>query len=43
MTADQRTTYTCHVCPMRFESLKDLTVHYEKEHPEMIEELMMPI
>ena len=43
MTSDQETIYTCHVCPMIFKSLKDLTAHYEKEHPEMIEEIMMPI
>jgi uncharacterized C2H2 Zn-finger protein len=40
MTAE---VYNCHACPAKFKSLKDLTAHYEKEHPDMIEELIMPI
>lgn len=43
MTARSETAYTCGICGTKLKSLKELTAHYEKEHPEMIEELMMPI
>ncbi|HJS81468.1 MAG TPA: hypothetical protein VJ742_01390 [Nitrososphaera sp.] len=35
-------TYNCDSCPGKFRSLRDLTSHYEKDHPDMIEKLMMP-
>lgn len=43
MTTKNENAYTCGICGMKFVSLKELTAHYEKEHPEMIEELIMPI
>lgn len=42
MTTDEL-HYSCRICGGVFESLKELTTHYEKEHPDMIEDLMMPI
>jgi hypothetical protein len=35
--------YTCDTCPAKYGSLKELTKHYEKQHPELIEKLLMPI
>lgn len=43
MSTNIDSTYTCRICGLKFASLKGLTGHYEKEHPEMIEDLMMPI
>ena len=42
MTMIESDVYGCDSCPSKFGSLKELTRHYEKEHPEMIEKLMMP-
>jgi hypothetical protein len=39
---DPDPTYTCDGCPGKFGSLKELTKHYEREHPDMIETLLMP-
>jgi hypothetical protein len=41
MTEPER-IYNCDSCPGKFGSLKELTKHYENEHPDMIEKLMMP-
>ena len=43
MSVSAETTYTCGICAAKSRSLKELTAHYEKEHQEMIEDLMMPI
>lgn len=43
MKTNGESVYTCGICGVRFKSLKELTAHYEKDHPEMIEELIMPI
>ena len=42
LTSDEP-RYNCRVCGEKFGSLRELTAHYEKEHPEMIEDLMVPI
>ncbi|HKU48746.1 MAG TPA: hypothetical protein VJP79_02240 [Nitrososphaera sp.] len=43
MSNDSESNYTCDTCPMNFKSLKELTAHYKKEHPDMIEKILMPI
>ena len=34
--------YSCDTCPGKFGTLRELTKHYEREHPDMMEKLMMP-
>ncbi len=43
MSADQEQAYSCDSCPLKFSTFKELREHYEKEHPEMIEKVLMPI
>lgn len=35
--------FGCDTCPQTFASAKELTKHYEDNHPDMIEKVIMPI
>ncbi len=43
MNNSEMLLFGCDTCPKKFGSAKELTKHYEEEHPEMIEKVIIPI